>query len=126
MNGILELRLRHQHAMELRQTIERNTRVEVMLDVVVDVFRRNEDVLEYGRAGGSRLRVSARVAVDSGMFGDAADAEDHDEPGEQRNDPVHQQQMKCAEPGEACKHRRVEAISNNQETSAHSGVLGQQ
>src|SRR5271169_1383850 len=83
MNGILELRLRHQNAMELRQTVEGNARVEVMLDVVVDVLRRNEDVLEHRRARGPRLRVSAGMAIDSGMLGDAADAEDHDEPGEQ-------------------------------------------
>src|SRR5271156_6863704 len=83
MNGILELRLRHQHPMELWQTVEGNARVEVMLDVVVDVLRRKEDVLKHGRAGGSRLSVCVRAALDSGMFGDAADAEDHDEPGEQ-------------------------------------------
>src|ERR1700734_2567299 len=98
MNGFLELRLRHQHAMELGQTVEGNARVEVMLDVVVDVLRRNEEVLEHGGARRSRLRVSAGAAIDSGMFGDAADAEDHDEPGEQRNDPIHQQNMKRAEP----------------------------
>src|ERR1700734_2437883 len=108
MNGFLELRLRHQHAMELWQTIEGNAWVEVMLDVVVDVLRRNEEVLEHGRAGGSRLRVGAGAAVDSGMFGDTADAEDHDEPGEQRNDPVHQQKMKRAERGKDCQNRRVE------------------
>src|SRR6202167_2923090 len=52
VNGILEVRPRHQHAMEFRQPVERNARVEVMLDVIVDVFRRDENVRKNRRACG--------------------------------------------------------------------------
>ena len=82
VHGILEVRLRHQYAMKFRQPIERNARVEVMLDVVVHVLRRDKDVLENGRAGGPGLRVRVRATLDSGMFGDAADAENHGHPRE--------------------------------------------
>ena len=126
VNRILEVRPRHQHAMKLRQAVERHARVEVMLDVVVDVLRRDKDVLEDGRAGGPRLRIRVGAALDRGMLGDAADAEDHRHPGEQRHEPIHQQQVKRAEPCQQHQHRGVKAVARDQEPAADASVPREQ
>src|SRR5713226_5295475 len=108
--------------MEFRKPVERNARIEVMLDVIIHVLRRHKDVLEQGSARGSGMRVRVAPALDRGMLGDTADTKNQDEPGEERNKPVHQEQMQRAEPRKGQHHRHVKSIPGEKKSAADAAV----
>src|ERR1700732_1313886 len=68
----LETLARHQELVQLRQPIEGNARVPMVLEVKADVARQEKDRPEPGRDGAARDAVLGFVAFDGAVLADQA------------------------------------------------------
>ena len=84
----LETLALHQELVQLRQPIEGNARVPMMLEVKADVARQDEDRLEPGRDGAARDAVLGFVAFDGAVLADQARVLECDMRRAKRHEPI--------------------------------------
>jgi len=104
----LETLARHQELVQLRQPIERNARVPMMLEVEADVARQDEDRLEPSRDGAARDAVLGFVAFDSAVLADQARVLECDMRRAKRHEPIPDETGPGPEDSQEAADRRVE------------------
>ncbi len=80
--------LGHEFGVELGEVVVGDAGVDVVFEVVVDVFGEDEDAFEEVGHGGAGGGVGVVAFGEAAVFGDDAQVVDRHVPGAQRDDPI--------------------------------------
>lgn len=87
---------RHQLSMQVRQSIKWDTRIPVMLDVVADIARQDEEQLDQGGDGGAGNPILFIIALYCTVLANDACILNHNMPGAIGDDPKEQEGVPSA------------------------------
>src|SRR6476620_4175132 len=97
--------------MQVGQTVERDTRIPVMLDVIADIARQDENRLKQSRNRGASDTVFFFLAFHCAVLANNPRVLYCNVPRAIRNDPVKQEGVPSAKDGERSRKEQVESNS---------------
>src|SRR5262245_15343207 len=99
----------HQRLVQLRQMVERDAWIPMVLEMVANIAWQDKDRLRPGRNGRAGNRILFLVALYGAVLADQADVLNRDVPSAERHDPIKQKRVPGVEISEGCGARCIKA-----------------